>query len=72
VAYADVAGPEPNQIRLPKLLVQMASPQRRRSHRKITEKAVKSMARLSQLRCFPCPHCQHKSPFASANALRLH
>jgi tyrosyl-tRNA synthetase len=42
VAYADVAGPEPNQIRLPKLLVQMGlAASGAEANRKITEKAVK-------------------------------
>jgi tyrosyl-tRNA synthetase len=42
VAYADVAGPEPNQIRLPKLLVQMGlAASGTEANRKIAEKAVK-------------------------------
>jgi tyrosyl-tRNA synthetase len=42
VAYADVAGPEPNQIRLPKLLVQMGlAASGAEASRKIAEKAVK-------------------------------
>ncbi|MGA2834769.1 MAG: tyrosine--tRNA ligase [Terracidiphilus sp.] len=42
VAYADVAGPEPNQIRLPKLLVQMGlAASGAEANRKIAEKAVK-------------------------------
>jgi tyrosyl-tRNA synthetase len=42
VAYADVAGPEPNQIRLPKLLVQLAlAASGAEASRKIAEKAVK-------------------------------
>jgi tyrosyl-tRNA synthetase len=42
VAYADVAGPEPNQIRLPKLLVQLGlAASGAEASRKIAEKAVK-------------------------------
>jgi tyrosyl-tRNA synthetase len=42
VAYADVAGPEPNQIRLPKLLVQMGlAASGAEANRKIAERAVK-------------------------------
>jgi tyrosyl-tRNA synthetase len=42
VAYADVAGPEPTQIRLPKLLVQMGlAASGAEANRKIAEKAVK-------------------------------
>jgi tyrosyl-tRNA synthetase len=42
VAYADVAGPEPNTIRLPKLLVQMGlAASGAEANRKIAEKAVK-------------------------------
>jgi tyrosyl-tRNA synthetase len=42
VAYADVAGSEPNQIRLPKLLVQMGlAASGAEANRKIVEKAVK-------------------------------
>ena len=42
VAYADVAGPEPNQIRLPKLLVQMGlAASGAEANRKIAENAVK-------------------------------
>jgi tyrosyl-tRNA synthetase len=42
VALADVAGPEPNQIRLPKLLVQMRlASSGAEANRKIAEKAVK-------------------------------
>ncbi len=42
VAYADVAGPEPNQIRLSKLLVQMGlAASNAEANRKIAEKAVK-------------------------------
>ena len=42
VAYADVAGPEPNQMRLPKLLVQMGlAASGAEANRKIAEKAVK-------------------------------
>jgi tyrosyl-tRNA synthetase len=42
VAYTDVAGPEPNQIRLPKLLVQMGlAASNAEANRKIAEKAVK-------------------------------
>jgi tyrosyl-tRNA synthetase len=42
VAYSDVAGPEPNQIRLPKLLVQMGlAASGAEANRKIAEKAVK-------------------------------
>jgi tyrosyl-tRNA synthetase len=42
VAYADVAGPEPNQIRLPKLLVQIGlAASNAEANRKIAEKAVK-------------------------------
>jgi tyrosyl-tRNA synthetase len=42
VAYADVAGPEPKQIRLPKLLVQMGlAASGAEANRKIAEKAVK-------------------------------
>jgi tyrosyl-tRNA synthetase len=42
VAYADVAGPERNQIRLPKLLVQMGlAASNAEANRKIAEKAVK-------------------------------
>jgi tyrosyl-tRNA synthetase len=42
VAYADVAGPEPNQIRLPKLLVQLGlAASGAEANRKIAEKAVK-------------------------------
>jgi tyrosyl-tRNA synthetase len=42
VAYADVAGPEPNQIRLPKLLVAMGlAASGAEANRKIAEKAVK-------------------------------
>jgi tyrosyl-tRNA synthetase len=42
VALADIAGPEPNQIRLPKLLVQMGlAASGAEANRKIAEKAVK-------------------------------
>jgi tyrosyl-tRNA synthetase len=42
VAFADVAGPEPKQIRLPKLLVQMGlAASGAEANRKIAEKAVK-------------------------------
>ena len=42
IAYADVAGPGPNQIRLPKLLVQMGlAASGAEANRKIAEKAVK-------------------------------
>jgi tyrosyl-tRNA synthetase len=42
VAYADVAGPEPNQIRVPKLLVQIGlAASGAEANRKIAEKAVK-------------------------------
>ena len=42
VSYADVAGPEPNQIRLPKLLVQIGlAASGAEANRKIAEKAVK-------------------------------
>jgi tyrosyl-tRNA synthetase len=42
IAYADVAGPEPNQIRLPKLLVQIGlAASNAEANRKIAEKAVK-------------------------------
>jgi tyrosyl-tRNA synthetase len=42
VAYADVAGPEPNQIRLPKLLVALGlAASGAEANRKIAEKAVK-------------------------------
>jgi tyrosyl-tRNA synthetase len=42
VSYADVAGPEPNLIRLPKLLVQLGlSASGAEANRKIAEKAVK-------------------------------
>ena len=42
VAYADVAGPEPNQIRLPKLLVHLGlATSGAEANRKIAEKAVK-------------------------------
>jgi tyrosyl-tRNA synthetase len=42
VAYADVAGPEPNQIRLPKLLVHLGlAASGAEATRKIAEKAVK-------------------------------
>ena len=42
VRYADVAGPEPGQIRLPKLLVQMGlAASGAEANRKIAEKAVK-------------------------------
>ncbi|MGA3069180.1 MAG: tyrosine--tRNA ligase [Terracidiphilus sp.] len=42
VAYADVAGPEPNQIRLAKLLVQLGlAASGAEANRKIAEKAVK-------------------------------
>ena len=42
VAFADVAGPEPKQIRLPKLLVQMGlASSGAEANRKIAEKAVK-------------------------------
>ena len=42
VAFADVAGPEPKQIRLPKLLVQMGlATSGAEANRKIAEKAVK-------------------------------
>ena len=42
VAYADVAGPEPSQIRLPKLLVAMGlAASGAEANRKIAEKAVK-------------------------------
>ena len=42
VAYADVAGPEPGQIRLPKLLVQLGlAASGAEANRKIAEKAVK-------------------------------
>ena len=42
ITYADVAGPEPNQIRLPKLLVQLGlAASGAEANRKIAEKAVK-------------------------------
>ena len=42
IRHADVAGPEPNQIRLPKLLVQMGlAASGAEANRKIAEKAVK-------------------------------
>jgi tyrosyl-tRNA synthetase len=42
VAFAEVAGPESNQIRLPKLLVQMGlAASGAEANRKIAEKAVK-------------------------------
>jgi tyrosyl-tRNA synthetase len=42
VAFADVAGPEPNQIRLPKLLVHLGlASSGAEANRKIAEKAVK-------------------------------
>jgi tyrosyl-tRNA synthetase len=42
VAFADVAGPEPNQIRLPKLLVHLGlAASNAEANRKIAEKAVK-------------------------------
>ncbi|MGA7857225.1 MAG: tyrosine--tRNA ligase, partial [Terracidiphilus sp.] len=42
VAYADVAGPEPNQVRLPKLLVHLGlATSGAEANRKIAEKAVK-------------------------------
>jgi tyrosyl-tRNA synthetase len=42
VAYADIAGPEPNQIRLPKLLVHLGlAASGTEANRKITEKAVR-------------------------------
>jgi tyrosyl-tRNA synthetase len=42
VAYADIAGPEPNQIRLPKLLVHLGmAASGAEANRKIAEKAVK-------------------------------
>jgi tyrosyl-tRNA synthetase len=42
VVFADVAGPEPNQIRLPKLLVQLGlAASGAEANRKIAEKAVK-------------------------------
>jgi tyrosyl-tRNA synthetase len=42
VAYADIAGPEPNQIRLPKLLVHIGlAASGAEANRKIAEKAVK-------------------------------
>jgi tyrosyl-tRNA synthetase len=42
VAFADVAGPEPNQVRLPKLLVHLGlAASGAEANRKIAEKAVK-------------------------------
>jgi tyrosyl-tRNA synthetase len=42
IAFADVAGPEPKQIRLPKLLVQMGlASSGAEANRKIAETAVK-------------------------------
>jgi tyrosyl-tRNA synthetase len=42
VAYADIAGPEPNQIRLPKLLVQLGlAASGAEANRKLAEKSVK-------------------------------
>jgi tyrosyl-tRNA synthetase len=42
IVYADIAGPEPGQIRLPKLLVQLGlAASGAEANRKITEKAVK-------------------------------
>jgi tyrosyl-tRNA synthetase len=42
VRYADIAGPEPGQIRLPKLLVQLGlAASGTEANRKIAEKAVK-------------------------------
>jgi tyrosyl-tRNA synthetase len=42
ISFADVAGSEPNQIRLPKLLVQMGlAASGAEANRKIAEKAVK-------------------------------
>jgi tyrosyl-tRNA synthetase len=42
VAYADVAGPEPNQVRLPKLLVHLGlAASGAEANRKIAERAVK-------------------------------
>jgi tyrosyl-tRNA synthetase len=48
IAYADVAGPEPNQIRLPKLLVQLGlAASGAEANRKIAEKAVKLDSELA-------------------------
>jgi tyrosyl-tRNA synthetase len=54
VAYADVAGPEPNQIRLPKLLVQMGlAASGAEANRKIAEKAVKLDGEVAESALFP-------------------
>jgi tyrosyl-tRNA synthetase len=48
IAYADVAGPEPNQIRLPKLLVQLGlAASGAEANRKLAEKAVKLDSELA-------------------------
>jgi tyrosyl-tRNA synthetase len=54
VAYADVAGPSPNQVRLPKLLVQMGlAVSGAEANRKIAEKAVKLNGELAESVLFP-------------------
>ncbi len=56
VAYTDVAGPERNQIRLPKLLVHMGlAASGAEANRKITEKAVKLDGELAESILVPLP-----------------
>jgi len=56
VAYADVAGPEPKQIRLPKLLVQMGlAASGAEANRKIAEKAVKVDGNVAVGALIPLP-----------------
>ena len=56
VAYADVAGPEPNQIRLPKLLVALGlAASNTEANRKIAEKAVKLDGESAAAALVPLP-----------------
>jgi len=72
VSYADVAGPEPNQIRLPKLLVQIGlAASGAEANRKIAEKAVKLDGETAENALISLAACPRKSRSASANALRL-
>ena len=60
VAYADVAGPEPNQIRVPKLLVQMGlAASGAEANRKIAEKAVKLDGETAESLLVTLAACQH-------------
>src|ERR1035441_6411056 len=72
VAYADVAGPEPNQIRLPKLLVQMGlAASGAEASRKIAEKAVKLDGEVAENVLVPLVRCPRGSLSGWASGLRL-